>query len=224
MPEFVKNAGELAKAAMEKINPGLVLPYRLVIEFLIDNPDMASSGRSKSSGVIGTKEYIESQAEQFSRSRNPKIPVPPQTIPDEMVSLILNQYFGLPEQKLADAKKWHSLSMAAENIIGDVLERYVASVLEKEGWAWCSGSMVKAVDFVYRDKDRGWVSLQVKNRDNSENSSSAAIRTGTKIQKWHRSFSKKAGDNWSSFPFPNKLSESSFRTFVEKYIKELKGQ
>lgn len=224
MHEFVKDAGGLAQAAMEKINPKLVEPYRLVIEFLSDNPEMASSGKSKSSGIIGTKEYIDSQAEHFSKSRNPKRPEPPKTIPDEMVSLILNAYFGLAEINLKNAKKWHGLSMAAENIIGDVLERYIASVLEMEGWAWCSGSLVKSVDFIYRDPKRNWIPLQVKNRDNSENSSSAAIRTGTKIQKWHRSFSKKAGDNWNNFPVPDQLSEKSFREFVEGYIQELKRQ
>ena len=222
MPHFVKNAGELAKVAMAKINRELIRPYYTIIEFLSDNPEMAFSGRSKSSGEIGTKEYIDSQAEKFCKSREPKRPEPPQTIPDEMVSLILNQYFGLPVQKLDDAKELHRLSMAAENIIGDVLERYIASVLEKDGWAWCSGTMVKFVDFVYRDKDSSWVSLQVKNRDNSENSASATVRNGTKIQKWHRSFSKRLGDNWDNFPIPEKLSEIAFRTFVEQYIRELK--
>ena len=211
MSGFVKDARRLAEAAMQKINPELVDPYRLVIEFLSDNPDMASSSRNKRFNAIGSDEYIQWQAEQFNKSRDPKRPEPPQTIPDEMVSLILNRYFELPEQNLKQAKEWHRLSMEAENIIGDVLERYIASVLEKEGWAWCSGSLVKAVDFIYRDNDGKWVPLQVKNRDNSENSSSKSVRNGTKIQKWYRSFSKKTGDNWKNFPVGNKLSESSFR-------------
>lgn len=159
MPEFVKNADELAKDAMEKINPQLVNPFKLIIEFLIDNPALARSSKAKKAPEFGSDKYIIEQAKKFSKGRELKKAGSMKTIPDEMVSLILNKYFGVTEENMERANEWHRLSMAAENIIGDVLERYVASVLEKEGWAWCSGSMVKAVDFVYRDNDRGWVPL-----------------------------------------------------------------
>ena len=39
------------------------------------------------------------------------------------------------------------------------------------GWIWCSGTSVKAVDFIhYDEKNNEWNLLQVKNRDNTENS------------------------------------------------------
>jgi len=207
---------------MKGVNPALSEKYAQIIKFLSDNPAMASASRSKSAAQVGSKEYIQLQAVSFSKSREPKQPDPPQTIPDEMVGVILNQYFGLPKDKLEDAKHWHLLSMGAENIVGDILERYIASVLEPEGWAWCSGSLVKAVDFIFQTDDKTWVPLQVKNRDNSENSSSSAIRDGTTIKKWHRSFSKKKGDNWDNFPVKGKLSEKGFREFVDKYLAALK--
>jgi SinI restriction endonuclease len=67
--------------------------------------------------------------------------------------------------------------------------------------------------------------LQIKNRDNSENSSSSAIRNGTPIQKWFRSFSKKAKTNWNNLPpsmQPYKLTEDGFRNFVSEYLKKEK--
>jgi hypothetical protein len=102
--------------------------------------------------------------------------------------------------------------MGAENLVGDLLERYLASVLEPHGWIWCSGAMVKAVDFILPPSTSGgaWRMLQVKNRDNSENSSSSAIRAGTEIEKWHRTFSK--------------LSEENFERFVRTYLHAIRQQ
>src|SRR6059058_3167229 len=55
------------------------------------------------------------------------------------------------------------------------------------GWIWCSGTSVKAVDFIhYDEKNNEWNLLQVKNRDNTENSSSSKIRDNTTIKKWFR--------------------------------------
>lgn len=146
-----------------------------------------------------------------------------------MVSVILHEYFGLPEKRLAQIRDEHALSMAAENVIGDLLERYLASVLEPHGWVWCSGTMVRAVDFVLppAQPDELWRLLQIKNRDNSENSSSSAVRDGTSIEKWHRTFAKKAATNWAAFPdsaLRDQLSEAAFKDFVRAYLKTLPGQ
>lgn len=86
--------------------------------------------------------------------------------------------------------------------------------------------MVKAVDFIKPpDMAAGnWRLLQIKNRDNSENSSSSAIRIGTHIEKWHRTFSKKMGSNWAAFPeaeLLKHLSEDGFRKYVKTYLKAL---
>jgi SinI restriction endonuclease len=87
--------------------------------------------------------------------------------------------------------------------------------------------LVKAVDFVLppAKSELPWRLLQVKNRDNSENSSSSAIRKGTDIEKWHRTFSRKRGENWGAFPdktAKDTLSEKGFRDFVETYLQRLK--
>ena len=68
--------------------------------------------------------------------------------------------------------------------------------------------------------------MQVKNRDNTENSSSSAIRNGTEIQKWFRTFSKpsrnrSSNTNWENFPeaeFRDQLSEEGFLQFIRDYL------
>lgn len=226
---FVKNAEAVARAAMSSVDPSLVETYASLIKFLSSFPKAASAVRGgKSNPAIGSEAYIERQAAAFASSRNLRAPKAPTTVPDEMVSVILHEYFGIKDADLDRAKREHLLSMGAENLMGDLLERYLSSVLEPRGWLWCSGAMVKAVDFVKAPSKKGeaWRMLQVKNRDNSENSSSSAIRLGTDIEKWHRTFSKKEGANWAAFPDPalrQHLSEAAFKTYVTQYLHALKA-
>ncbi|KAA6206158.1 MAG: SinI family restriction endonuclease [Candidatus Tokpelaia sp.] len=219
-------------------------PFITITEFLKDNPEFAPVIRNQN---FGTEEYNRSLAQRFINGRKLRAPTPPETISDEMVGFIIHEYFGIPNAELSEAKKLHNLSMAAENLIGELLERYIASIVEKHGWIWCSGSVVKAADFIYKDAGGQWQALQVKNRDNSENSSSSAIREGTTITKWFRSFSKKQGDNWDNFPLQitgtvrsevkfrgdgikgvvstrtdTVLSEVDFREYVAAYLQQLK--
>lgn len=223
---FVANAEAIAQDAMWRINPDLADKYAGVVKFLASQPDAASAMRGSHAPAIGSEEYIRRQAAAFSQSREPRAPKPPTTIPDEMVSVILVSYFGIAQADAQRVKNEHLLSMGAENLVGDLLERYLASIMEPVGWLWCSGAMVKAVDFVKPPAGNGeaWRLLQIKNRDNSENSSSSAIRIGTGIEKWHRTFSKKTGSNWAAFPdatLRRHFSEEAFKVFVRSYLQNL---
>ena len=225
---FIKNAEEEARNIMQQINPVLADTYTNIIKFLIIAPEAASAPKSKKGPAIGSLEYIRLCAQSFAASRNPRDPLPTATIPDEMVSLILHEYFDVPLADLDRAKSEHLLSMGAENLVGELLERYLASILEPKGWVWCSGSMIKAVDFIKppENADGEYRLLQVKNRDNSENSSSSAIRIGTTIEKWFRTFSKKTGSNWSTFPdnsIRKLVSEADFKVFVTNYLHALRN-
>lgn len=225
---FVANAEDIARTAMASINPDLADKYAKVILFLSCQPAAASAMRGANAPGIGSAEYVRRQAAAFSSARHPRFPQAPKTVPDEMVSVILKEYFDIPQADLERVKREHLLSMGAENLVGDLLERYLASILEPRGWVWCSGAMVKAADFVKPPAIEGgdWRLLQVKNRDNSENSSSSAIRIGTKIEKWHRTFSKRVGSNWAAFPDASlrpHLSEAAFKAFVKTYLLTLRA-
>lgn len=224
---FVQNAVSVAREAMLQVDPSLADRYASLVGFLAGHLEAASAMRGSSAPAIGTAEYIRRQALLFATSRDPRAPQPPATIPDEMVSVILVSYFGIAQADAARVKREHLLSMGAENLVGELLERYLASVMEPMGWIWCSGAMVRAVDFIKPPVQPGgaWRLLQVKNRDNSENSSSSAIRLGTDIEKWHRTFSKREGANWAAFPDSTlraSLSEEAFKVFVRDYLQALR--
>lgn len=228
--KFMDSADNLERTArqvMREIDPELENKYANIIRFLEQYPDAASAIRGRSAPIFGSREYIEKQAMAFAKSREKRAPASPQTIPDELVSLILVSYFGISEKDIERIKHEHQLSMGAENMVGELLERYLASIMEPKGWVWCSGSLVKAVDFLKPPVSTSgtWALLQVKNRSNSENSSSSAIRVGTGIEKWHRTFSTKEGSNWEAFPdilIRPDLSEVNFKIFVRKYLRTLR--
>lgn len=222
---FIENAEAVAHEIMMGINPRFADPYSKLIKFLVEFPTAASALKNIE---VGTIQYIQTQANAFARSRNAISPIPPKTIPDEMVSVILRDYFDIPEGDLEKIKIEHSLSMGAENIVGNLLERYLAMVMEPRGWIWCSGSIIRAADFLKPPsaKNQSWELLQVKNRSNSENSSSSAIRIGTSIQKWHRTFAYKKALNWQAFPdksIVGLISEDDFKKFVSDYLQKIKS-
>jgi len=209
---------------------GLREHFGTIKEFLGDNQALAPKRPGKAYDhdyYFGTSGYWEWLAKKFEDGRAPRSPKPPATVSDPLVSVILNTYFDVDEDGLDQAARQHSLSMQAENVIGAVLERYIAEHLEPTGWIWCSGEVVKKVDFVRRSvasPDR-WQALQIKNRDNSENSASKAIRDGTQILKWHRSESRSGKTNWEKFPVEgteNPLSEVDFVDFTQRYLMELR--
>lgn len=215
-----------ARSVMRDACPVLEDKYVTLIRFLIQHPGHAKKFKDNTPEV-GTLEYITKLAGDFINGRRDRVPKTPTTVPDPIVPVILKEYFQIRSSDFQKVTKYHLISMGMENFTGYILERYIASIAEQHGWVWCSGSMVRAVDFIkpLENEHKNWRLLQVKNRDNSENSSSSAIRDGTKIGIWHRTFSRKKDLNWASFPDPavsRLLSEDGFVSFVKTYLRNLK--
>jgi len=199
---------------------------KTILSFLSQNPEeLGWRGKNRPDPsdendheLIGAK-YLKS----IRKDIEPKSPT---TVPDLMVSELLAICFKYPRERLDRIKIEHQHAMAAENMVGALLEKYIDSVARDYGWAHCSGAIVKKVDFI--KKDNGvWRLLQIKNRDNSENSSSSAIRNGTTIEKWFRTFSRTGLTNWENFPdkqLKQNLSEQGFYLFVRKTYGSLKSK
>lgn len=219
-----------AKEIAEDISDGddektLVDPFVEICTFLSENPD-AMSWRGTKPSINSSKGIVQLATKYFQGYRKSDFPVAPSTVPDEMVSVIMEEAYGYSSKECERIKIEHQHAMCAENCVGNLLERYLDSKLRGNGWYWCCGEFVKAVDFLGRH-DGGWAVLQVKNRNNSENSSSSAIRMGTEIQKWFRSYSRdtKRGrptfTNWHNLPPLMQgygMNEEGFRSFVSEYI------
>lgn len=90
----------------------------------------------------------------------------PGTISDPIIERIIESRISkISENDLNRITYAHRLSMSAENILGLILEEYLADNLETFGWHCAWGETVKSVDFVHKDGRL----LQVKNRSNYAN-------------------------------------------------------
>ena len=191
---------------------------RTILEFLISHPERLS-GQAWGNQKPNLKQPDDQLriAERYIKDRRtPVVPSKPKTVPDPATSLVLEHFFNYKFNDLDRMKIEHQHSMSAENAVGGLLEEYIDSVSGQYGWVQCCGRLVKSIDFIKKDVN-GWIQLQVKNRDNTENSSSAAVRDGTNIQVWKRTKSRTGETNWELFPDENLrsiLSEDGFREFV----------
>ncbi len=207
---------------------GLIQSFVQVCNFLYDNQDSLSWRSRTNIPSVQTDEGLRLLAKKYySAYRRSDFPIRAGTIPDDMVSIVMVEAFGYSKEASDRIKVEHQEAMVAENCVGALLERYLDSVLRPNGWHWCCGSFVKAIDFIRRDQNNKWLALQIKNRDNSENSSSSAIRTGTTIQKWFRSLSRTGRTNWDNVPPLMQgfnLSEQGFIDFARAYLAKEKAK
>ena len=116
-----------------------------VIKYLNQFPENLSVRSKNNIPDVKTKEGIEQLAvSYFNGFYSPTVPKLPQTVPDEMVSFIMEIVFNHSKKETEEIKITHLESMASENAVGALLERYLDSVLREKGWAWCCGNFVKA--------------------------------------------------------------------------------
>jgi hypothetical protein len=141
--------------------------------------------------------------------------------PDKIVDVIIHSRLpNLSNDEVTLISSGHRVAMSAENILGLMLEEYIHYNVLKFGWTCCWGNVMKSIDFV---SSKGIV-LQVKNRSNSENSSSSKIRVGTEIIKWHRIDANTGITHWEKLNElignKTKMSEDDFSNFVKKVVKK----
>lgn len=169
-----------------------------------------------------TKKFIDGYENRPSKRTSNPIGTQHDPILDEIISARTQ----ITAEDLESIKYGHRLSMSAENIAGSLLEEYLASKLINYNWHCCWGETMKSIDFCHENGEL----LQIKNSDNSENSSSKTVRDGTKIKHWFRRFSKTGNTNWDALnelvKIQNKddlLTEKAFREFVRKAVSNNPG-
>ena len=202
--------------------------YKLnsILEFLAEYPEFITVKVDKKKPSTLSPEAAEKIKIKYEKSisdfRSPNMP---QTKWDPALTVILNEFYEFDKESISitDSEVIHKKIKSSENFMGELLELYIESVIKNYGWIKAAGETIRATDFI--KKENGvWHLLQIKNRNNTENSSSSAIREGTDIQKWWRFHASKGSLNWENFPVKEckeKLSDENFLLFIKSYLNSL---
>lgn len=210
--------------AGDRLSDSLIVVANRIIEI---PENSCTINMSKGEGIQDfmnkwTVKYLNGYDNRPSRRTSNPIGTQHDPILDEIISARIQN----KTEDLEAIKYGHRLSMSAENIAGSLLEEYIASKLIDYGWHCCWGETMKSIDFC----NVNGTLLQVKNSDNSENSSSKTVRDGTTIQHWFRRFSKIGTTNWEALNKlvgiendDEKLTEDFFKEFVRNAISNNPG-
>lgn len=185
------NDSEKSKTVLEKYYHAIVEMHKRnhadldnIFDIAADNkafPNIRLSEEKTEQAYI--KHWIDGYENATDNPPSGRTATPKSTCSDPALKLLVQTATGISDREAAIAESHHNLFMSAENIQGNLLEQYIAEHIHPYGFIWCNGNTVHAVDFCSED---GSVLLQVKNKYNSENSSSSSVRRGTPIIKWYR--------------------------------------
>lgn len=181
------------------------------------NPGLSPTLRGNTPEVLA-QSWLKKYRDSFENRISRRISQPLGTVADPIVNTIINaRLAGLTAKHLEQIKYAHRRSMSAENIQGLLLEEFLAEQLDDYGWCCCWGESVRHVDFCNVDGSL----LQVKNRSNSENSSSSRVRINQPIEKWYRVDARTGLYRWSYFNEKydtDHFSEDNFVIFVQQVL------
>lgn len=196
-----------------------------VLKAICASPGIAPTNvkASKDGSISAIEKWVLKYSKGYEGRASQRISNAPGTTADPIIdSIIGGRLTHLDEDDLENIKFAHRLGMSAENILGLILEEYLAENLSDSGWHCAWGETARSIDFI---KNNGEM-LQVKNRSNSENSSSVRVRAGTEIQKWHRVDAKTGAYQWASLNEMcgiESLSEANFVEFVKDLLSKNPG-
>ena len=147
----------------------------------------------------------------------------PTTIPDELVAELLELLCGNEKsQRGLIQKQYNNQKQVEQVIVGTFLEFYILKNALAYGWVQ-TGNCLSGIDMIQQNEDGSWNRLQIKNSDNTPNSSSAGfIKDKGNIITWKRRRSTKGTYYWDEFPDKNvrgHLSEDNFREFINDYYR-----
>ena len=213
-------------AKVAAVASAIGIPQELGLDIICSaccaNPDLAPDKRSKK--IASHDEAISHWVEKFYKGYlgrpSAKTGQAPATIPDPVISEIICAVLShLSDTDISKVVYAHRLAMSAENLVGPFVEEYVFDTLKTHGWALAWGESVRAVDLC----GRGGQLIQIKNRSNTENSSSRKVREGTPISKWFRVDAVSGEYLWDELcamtgVSKGTLSESGFRAFVKNAL------
>ena len=167
------------------------------------------------SGVSMETKFIDKFCRGFRDRPSAKEALPTKTVPDYSTDSILKALVpSISDDMLSLIRVGHKISMAADSIIGTMLDEYVHVNLRPYGWTCCWGNCMQGIDFCSLSGDL----LHIRNKSNTEVSSNDRNRIKNKVKKWFRMNAYTGKTKWDELNLivgkPGLFSEEGFSSFV----------
>ena len=190
------NAIELVRGYSETLEIPDELQIMTVLKVCLSNDALAPNmSKKEMADDRRALKWVESFKKGYNNRPSAREANPMGTVPDPLIGELIKQQMRCDDNKMYEIISSHRLAMSVENIIGLLLEEFLWEKLRPYGWAMAWGGTVSAVDFCRIGDDTQL--LQVKNSDNSENSSSKSVRNAVpSIKLWARKKSRNGVYNW----------------------------
>lgn len=210
---------DLFRTAAAEIGREFTPGVEAILRAIVANPDLAGKAtKVKNRDELElARRWLTKYWKGYDNRASKRVSRNISTVPDPAVHHIIGGRLDhLTAEQEAEIKYGHRLGMQAENALGLLLEEYLATRLEPYGWYCAWGETLKSIDFVHASGTL----LQVKNRSNSENSSSASVRKGTTIVKWYRIDAQTGSTHWHQLDalVGDSVSEEDFLEFVLRTV------
>jgi len=220
LPEAIKSlskrqATSIAQTHATKVGIEWQSGINCIFNACLNDPNLSPTniGTKKDSATEVVEKWVQKYKDGYTNRISAHRSNMPSTIADPIIEVIIQgRLTHLDQEYLLKIKYAHRLCMSAENILGLLLEEYLAVHLAPQGWFCAWGETIRSVDFC---SSNGGL-LQIKNRSNSENSSSSRVREGTDISKWYRIDAISGKFLWDDLNAKLGVfcSEGAFRDFV----------
>ena len=173
------------------------------------------------SGSAMETKFVDKFCKGFKDRPSAKESLPTKTVPDYSTDSILKAIVpSLDDDMLSLIRVGHKISMAADSIIGTMLDEYVHVNLRPYGWTCCWGNSFQGIDFCSLSGDL----LHIRNKSNTEVSGNDRNRIKNKVKKWFRMNAYTGKTKWDELNMivgrPALFSEEGFRAFVLETTKK----
>lgn len=203
--------------AFLQIDQPFLKAHQTILSACFRNPGLSPTLKASTPEALA-RAWLKKYSDSYENRISMRTSKPPSTVADPIINIIINaRLTRLTMEHLEQIKYAHRLSMSAENIQGLLLEEFLAEQLADYGWHCCWGESLRHVDFCNIDGSL----LQVKNRSNSENSSSSRVRINQPIEKWYRVDARTGVYRWSALNDQydtDRFSEDNFMAFVNQVL------
>jgi hypothetical protein len=213
---------QIFQDTFSEIGTSIPEAHQVLLSACYRNPGLAPGIKADTPEVLAQK-WLRKYQNSYEGRISQRLSRPPGTVADPIIDTILSaRLVGLTTEHLEQIKYAHRLSMSAENILGLLLEEFLAEQLVDYGWVCGWGEVIRHVDFC----NKNGALLQIKNRSNSENSSSSRVRINQPIEKWYRVNAQTGLTQWSYFNEKydtDRFSEAYFVGFIQALLSKNPG-